>query len=81
MKVKLRIVALLAAPLPIFALALPTADASVAPSGRVALAGVITPALDHATHTGTVAANQKLGLEVSLTPRDKASRPPRRSHR
>ena len=73
MKVKLRIVALLAAPLPIFALALPTADASVAPSGRVALAGVVSPSLGRATHTGTLAANQRLGLEVSLTPRNKAS--------
>jgi kumamolisin len=72
-KVKLRIVSLLAAPLPILALALPTASALTAPSGRIALAGVIAPALDHAARTGAVAANQKLGLEVSLTPRDKAS--------
>ncbi|HEX4792036.1 MAG TPA: protease pro-enzyme activation domain-containing protein, partial [Actinospica sp.] len=72
MKVKLRIVGLLAAPLPIFALALP-ASASTAPSGRVALAGEVSTTLGHATHTGTVAAGQKLGLEVSLTPRNTAS--------
>lgn len=72
MKVKLRIVGLLAAPLPIFALALPAADASTAPAGRVALAGEAVTSLGHATHTGSVAAGQKLGLEVSLTPRNKA---------
>ena len=73
MKAKLRIVGLLAAPLPIFALALPTASASVAPNGRVALAAEAVTTLGHATHTGSVAAGQKLGLEVSLTPRNKAN--------
>ncbi|HTJ72389.1 MAG TPA: S53 family peptidase [Actinospica sp.] len=74
MKVKLRIVALLAAPLPILALALPTANASTAaPAGRVALAAAGAPGIAHAARTGAVAAGQKLGLEVSLTPRNKAA--------
>jgi kumamolisin len=64
---------MLAAPLPIFALALPAASASTAPSGRVALAGEVSTTLGHATHTGAVSANQKLGLEVSLSPRNKAA--------
>lgn len=71
MKVKLRIVGLLAAPLPIFALALPAASAATAPTGRVALAGEAVTTLGHAAHTGSVAPGQKLGLEVSLTPRNK----------
>ena len=73
MKARLRIVGLLAAPLPIFALALPAASASSAPAGRVALAGEVVTTLGHATHTGAVAAGQRLGLEVSLAPRDTAS--------
>lgn len=72
MKVKLRIVGLLAAPLPIFALALPAASAATAPTGRVALAGEAVTTLGHAAHTGSVASGQRLGLEVSLTPRNKA---------
>ena len=75
MKVNLRIVGLIAAPLPIFALAAP-ADASVTPAaaGRVVLSSEAVPAQDlaHATHTGTVASSQKLGLEVSLQPRNQA---------
>lgn len=75
MKVNLRIIGLIAAPLPIFALAAP-ADATVTPAaaGRVALAAEAVPAQDlaQATHTGTVAADQKLGLEISLQPRNQA---------
>jgi kumamolisin len=74
-KVNLRIVGLIAAPLPIFALAAP-ADASVTPAAtsRVVLSAEAVPAQDlaHATHTGTVASSQKLGLEVSLQPRNQA---------
>jgi kumamolisin len=72
-KVNLRIIGLIAAPLPIFALAAP-ADASVTPAaaGRVVLAADAAPALAQATHTGTVASSQKLGLEVSLQPRNQA---------
>jgi kumamolisin len=74
-KVNLRIVGLIAAPLPIFALAAP-ANASVTPAaaGRVVLAAEAVPAQDlaQATHTGSVAADQKLGLEVSLQPRNQA---------
>lgn len=72
MKAKLRIVGLLAAPLPILALAVPAATASSAPAGRVALAGIVSPSLQHATRTGAVTSGQKLGLEVSLNVRDKA---------
>ena len=73
MKAKLRIVGLLAAPLPILALAVPAATASSAPAGRVALAGIISPTLEHATRTGAVASGQKLGLEVSLKVRNQAN--------
>jgi kumamolisin len=71
-KAKLRIVGLLAAPLPILALAMPTATATSAPAGRVALAGIISPTLEHATRTGELASGQRLSLEVSLNVRDKA---------
>jgi kumamolisin len=72
-KVKLRILGLLAAPLPIFALTAPAACASSASPGRVALANDVVPALAHATPTGAVAAGRRLGLELSLTPRDKSA--------
>ena len=74
MKVNLRILGMLAAPLPIFALAAPMADATVSPAatGRVVLASQVAPELDHATRTGAVASGQKLGLEISLAPRNKA---------
>ena len=71
MKAKLRIVGLLAAPLPILALAVPAATAStVAP--RVALSSEVVSAVSGATHTGALATSQKLNLEVSLAPRNQS---------
>ena len=76
MKVNLRIVGMLVAPLPIFALAAPMAGATVSPAaaGRVLMAAEAAPAqaLAQATHTGAVASGQKLGLEISLQPRNQA---------
>ena len=75
MKVNLRIVGLIAAPLPILALAVPAnATTTPAATARVVLSAEAVPAQDlaHATHTGTVASSQKLGLEVSLQPRNQA---------
>jgi len=74
-KVNLRIVGLIAAPLPILALAVPAnASATPAATSRVVLSAEAVPAQDlaQATHTGTVTASQKLGLEVSLQPRNQA---------
>jgi len=73
-KVNLRIVGMLAAPLPIFALAAPMADATVSPAaaGRVVLASEAAPAVAGATRTGALASGQKLGLEISLQPRNQA---------
>jgi kumamolisin len=67
---------MLVAPLPIFALAAPAANASVAPAatGRVALVDAATAdiAITHATRTGAVSSNQKIGLEISLKLRNQA---------
>lgn len=75
MKVNLRILGVLAAPLPIFALAAP-ANASVtsAATSRVVLHDTAAAAIagTHATRTGAVAAGKKVGLEVSLNLRNKA---------
>ena len=74
MKVNLRIIGVLAAPLPIFALAAPLASASTSPAatGRVVLASSAAAdvAATHAARTGAVASGQQLGLEVSLQPRN-----------
>ncbi len=76
MKVNLRILGMLVAPLPIFALAAPAANASVAPAatGRVVLADAAAAAIanTHATRTGAVSSNQKMGLEISLGLRNQA---------
>jgi kumamolisin len=74
-KVNLRIVGLIAAPLPILALAVPAnAAATPAATSRVVLSSEAVPAQDlaQATHTGAVASSQKLGLEISLQPRNQA---------
>jgi kumamolisin len=64
----------LAAPLPVFVLALPVAHAATPAPARTALAG--TAAAPHlasdAVRTGSVAANSPIALEVSLTPRNQA---------
>ncbi|WP_194913680.1 S53 family peptidase [Catenulispora rubra] len=64
----------LAAPLPVFVLALPVAHAATPAAVRTALAG--TAAAPHlasdAVRTGSVAANTPITLEVSLTPRNQA---------
>jgi len=75
-KVNLRIIGMLAAPLPIFALAAPAANATVAPAatGRVVLADAAAAdiAQTHATRTGSLATNEKVGLEISLNLRNKS---------
>ncbi|MBR7836460.1 S8/S53 family peptidase [Actinospica durhamensis] len=63
---------MLAAPLPILALAVPANAATPALSGRVVLSGEAVPGLAKATHTGSLAASQNLSLEVSLAPRNQA---------
>jgi kumamolisin len=67
---------MLAAPLPIFALAAPAANASATPAatGRVVIADAAAADIagTHATRTGAVAANEKIGIEVSLGLRDKS---------
>lgn len=66
-----RALGVLAAPLPVFVLALPAAHAA-APA-RTALAGSVTPHLaSDAVRTGSVAADAPLSLEISLTPRNQA---------
>jgi kumamolisin len=75
-KVNLRIIGVLAAPLPIFALAAPLASASTSPAAtaRVVLAtsAAADVAATHAARTGAVASGQQLGLELSLQPRNQA---------
>ncbi|MBR7829580.1 S8/S53 family peptidase [Actinospica sp. MGRD01-02] len=64
---------MLAAPLPIFALAVPAASASVT-SGRVVIADSAAADIagTHATRTGAVSSSQKVGLEISLNLRNQA---------
>jgi kumamolisin len=69
----IRIIGVLAAPLPILALAVPAASAATpAGSSRTVLAAEAVPGLAQATHTGSVASGQALGLEISLKPRNQA---------
>ena len=72
MKMPLRAaIGLLAAPLPIIALAVaPAAHASVQPN--VALRSDVLPVIAHATRTGQVAANKGISVTVSLAQRDPA---------
>lgn len=70
MRRNIRIIGILAAPLPVLALAVPANAASPAVSGRVVLSGAAVPGLAKATHTGALASSQRLSLEVSLTPRN-----------
>src|SRR5690348_1052225 len=64
-------IGLLAAPLPIIALAVaPAAHASVQPN--VALRSDVLPVIAHATRTGQVAANKGISVTVSLAQRDPA---------
>ena len=68
-----RTLGVLAAPLPVFVLALPVAHAAT--PARTALAGTAAarhavPRLAGAVRTGSVAADAPLSLEVSLTPRE-----------
>jgi kumamolisin len=67
---------MLIAPLPIFALAAPAANATVTPAatGRVVLADAAAADIagTHAARTGAVTSNQKIGLEISLNLRNKA---------
>ena len=76
MKVNLRILGMLIAPLPIFALAAPAANATVTPAatGRVVLADAAAADIagTHAARTGAVTSSQKIGLEISLNLRNKA---------
>ena len=66
-----RALGVLAAPLPVFVLALPVAHAAT--PARTALAGTATPHLaSDAVRTGSVAADAPLTLEVSLAPRNQA---------
>ena len=70
MRRNIRIIGVLAAPLPILALAVPANAATPAVSGRVVLSGEAVPGLAKAAHTGSLAASQNLSLEVSLAPRN-----------
>jgi kumamolisin len=75
LKARLRLLALLAAPLPVLALGAPNAFAdptAPASSARVALNNEAVPAVSQAAHTGALATGTKLSLEVSLAPRDEA---------
>jgi kumamolisin len=71
-KAKLRILGVLAAPLPVLALTMAPASASPAPAARVALSSEVVSAVGQSTHTGAIASGQRLSLEVSLTPRNEA---------
>ncbi|GAA2144419.1 S53 family serine peptidase [Kitasatospora kazusensis] len=72
MKSRLKpLIGLIAAPLPILALAASPALA-VAPDAQVALRGDVVQAVSHATRTGTVAADRQISLAVSLQSRDAA---------
>ncbi|MBS2533805.1 S8/S53 family peptidase [Catenulispora sp. NF23] len=71
-----RTLGVLAAPLPVFVLALPVAHAAApagAASARTALAGTAAPHLAAgAVRTGAVAADTPITLQISLTPRNQA---------
>jgi kumamolisin len=69
-KIRLRVIGLLAAPLPVLALAAAPATAQAAT--RTALRGETVAAVAQATRVGDLAATGKLSLEVSLTPQNEA---------
>jgi kumamolisin len=73
LKPRFRLLALLAAPLPILALGAPNAFAgttAAASSARVALNNETVAAVSQATHTGSLAAGTQLSFELSLAPRN-----------
>ena len=72
MKANLRVLGAIVAPLPILALAVAPASASQGPAARVAFSNEIVSAVSQSTHTGSLAAGQKLSLEISLAPRNEA---------
>jgi kumamolisin len=66
-------IGLLAAPLPILALAVVPAQAAAQPSSvSVALRGDVVPAVSHAARVGTLAAGTSIQVTVSLAQRDQA---------
>lgn len=65
-------VALVAAPLPILALAVAPAHAIGSGSAQVALRGDVLPAVAHATRTGQLAPARAISVSVSLVQRDPA---------
>jgi kumamolisin len=69
-KTRLRLIGLLAAPLPVLALA--AAPATAQTSVRTALRGETVAAVGHATRVGDLAATGRLSLEVSLAPQNEA---------
>jgi kumamolisin len=69
-KARLRKIAALAAPLPILALAAAPASAHPSASERVALTSEVVAAATPATRIGTLAADTRLSLEISLAPRN-----------
>ncbi|MFB7665253.1 protease pro-enzyme activation domain-containing protein [Kitasatospora sp. NPDC056138] len=73
MKSRLKpLIGLLAAPLPIIALAAAPAFAASAAAQPVALNGNVLPAVSHSTRTGEVAADRTITVAVSLGQRDTA---------
>ncbi|KJK59398.1 S53 family peptidase [Saccharothrix sp. ST-888] len=73
MKSRLKpLIGLLAAPLPIIALAAAPAFAASAAAQPVALNGNVVPAVSHSTRTGEVAADRAITVAVSLSQRDTA---------
>lgn len=73
MKSRLRpAIGLLAAPLPILALAAAPAFATSGPAATTALRGDVVPAVSHAAVTGAVDSGRRMSVSVSLTPRDQA---------
>jgi kumamolisin len=70
---RLKTLAVLAAPLPVLALAAAPAFAGQrAAATRTALSSEVVSAVSHANHTGSLASSTKLSLEISLAPRDEA---------
>jgi kumamolisin len=68
-------IGLIAAPLPIIALAVSPAQAAVRPAPAavsVALRGDVVPALAHATRTGTLPVGRSITVTVTLAQRDQA---------
>ncbi|MBF9069009.1 S53 family peptidase [Streptacidiphilus fuscans] len=73
MTLRLRtLVGLLAAPLPILALAATPAIAANTPTSTAAVRGDVLPALSHSVRTGAIAANRRISVQVSLALRDRA---------